>query len=318
MIKKKYGTSLGLTFLACLFPIAIFSQSFPRYQESQGLLIIETESALNYGSWELDTVKTGYTGEGYLHYRGSNLYNSPGFSLLKFEIVIEKTGKYRFQWHSRIAVGESQSDHNDSWLRFHDASDFYGEKEGQKVYPKGVGKTPNPNGSSASGWLKVYQNNLDNWTWATRTSDHDPHEIFVEFDTAGIYTIEISGRSNGHAINRLALYHSDVNSSYALDLSRQESERIQNVSIQELLIKPLTIRPTIANMMIYIDLPGTLHAGQYEAQMMNTIGQNLQSFSFFADGNSEITLPISHLGQGIYLVRFKKKGFIYQGKFVKQ
>lgn len=309
---------LALILITWIFPIVCFTQSPPRFQESGGLAIIEIESAPTYGSWELDTAILGHTGQGYLHYKGSNMYNTPGFSLLTFEIAIETTGRYRFQWHSRIAAGTSQSDHNDSWLRFHDASDFYGEKDGQRVYPKGTGKTPNPNGSSKNGWFKIYQNNLGNWTWATRTSDHDPHEIFVEFDTAGIYTLEISGRSNGHAINRLALYHSDVNASLALDLSRPESERIQNVSIHEIPVKPLTIRPTVASRMINIDLPSTLHAGQYEAQIINTLGQHLQSFSFLVNGNSEIGLPISHLGQGIYVVRFRRDAIMYQGKFMKQ
>ncbi len=309
---------LAWILVACLFPTAILAQSPLRYQESAGIVIMEIESAENNGSWELETSEVGHTGDGYLHYRGENFYNTPGNSLLTFEIAIEKTGKYRFQWHSRIALGESNTEHNDSWLRFKDASDFYGEKNGQRVYPKGVGKTPNPNGTSVDGWLKIYQNNLNNWTWVTRTSDHDPHEIFVEFDTVGIYTIEISGRSNGHAINRLALFHSDANTSFALDLTQPESERIQTVAVEEISFKTLKIRPTVANDVIYLDLPPSLNAGDYEGQIVNVLGQQMHSFSLPINRKNEVAIPVFQLGRGIYLVRFRKDAFYYQGKFIKQ
>lgn len=304
--------------VACLIPLAISAQSPPRYQEVEGIVVIEIESADNYGDWELETSLTGHTGDGYLHYKGVNFYSNPGHSLLNFEIAIEKPGRYRFQWHSKIAIGESNTEHNDSWLRFKDASDFYGEKNGQRVYPKGVGKTPNPNGTSKDGWLKIYQNNQNNWTWITRTSDHDPHEIFVEFDTTGIYKLEISGRSNGHAINRLALFHDEANAAQALDLSRPESQRIDIVSVKEIPFRPLTIRPTIAHSMIYLDMPPSIDAGEYEGQIINLLGQPMQSFSLRINRKNEIAIPISRLGRGIYLLRFRKEAFYYQGKFIKQ
>lgn len=309
---------LTLILFTCLFPIAILAQSLPRFQESGGLVVIEIESAVAYGAWALDTNRIGYTDDGYLQYNGPDYYNNPGNSLLDFEIAIEKPGKYRFQWHSLIAVGESNTEHNDSWLRFNDASDFYGEKNGQKVYPKGVGKTPNPNGSSADGWMKIYQNNANNWTWVTRTSDSDPHEIYVEFDTIGIYTIEISGRSNGHAINRLALYHSDVNASVALDLTQPESEQIQTVGISEIPFRTLTIRPTVATRVIYLDMPTSIPVGVHEGNITNLLGQEIHSFSIHINGTDEVAIPITQLGKGIYFVRFRKDSFYYQGKFMKQ
>lgn len=304
--------------IICLFPMAVLAQSPPRYQEAEGIVVIEIESAANYGAWELETSVAGHTGDGYLHYKGENFYSDPGNSLLNFEIAIEKTGRYRFQWHSRIAVGESNTEHNDSWLRCKDANDFYGEKDGQRVYPKGVGKTPNPNGTSKDGWLKVYQNHLNNWTWITRTSDHDPHEIFVEFDTVGIYSIEISGRSNGHAINRLALFHGDAIAAEALDLSRPESQRIDVVTVREIPLRALKIRPTVANDMIYLDIPLSIDAGLYQGQIINLLGQPVQSFSSPINGKSEVALPVSRLGRGTYWVRFQKGAFYYQGKFIKQ
>lgn len=316
-MKNQTKKSIGILF-ACLFPILVMAQTVPQYQESEGIIVIEIESATNYGSWVLDTAIAGYTGDAYLQYTGPNFYNNPGNSLLNFEISIEKTGKYRFQWHSRIAVGNSQSEHNDSWLRFQDASDFYGEKNGQKVYPKGIGKTPNPNGSSANGWMKIYQNNPNNWSWKTRTSDNDPHEIYVEFDTTGIYTLEISGRSNGHAINRLALFHSEASASQSLDLTRPESELVQAVGIVKIPVRNLKIRPTLAKDLIYLDIPQSLNPGEFEGEIINLLGQKMRTISFPINGKSKVVIPIAQLARGIYFIRFQKDSVYYQGKFMKQ
>lgn len=303
--------------LACLIPLALSAQTLPRYQESEGIVVVEIESALNYGEWALETDLTGYTGEGYLHYKGENFYSNPGNSLLNFEIVIEKPGRYRFQWHSKIAIGDSNTEHNDSWLRFKDASDFYGEKNGQRVYPKGTDKTPNPNGTSKDGWLKIYQNNQNNWTWVTRTSDHDPHEIYVEFDTAGVYSLEVSGRSNGHAINRIALYHEDASSAEALDLTRSESQRLDIVAVQEIAVRAIKLRPTIARNNIFLELPPSLPTGEYQGQIINLRGQYIQSFSFYLDGQDELTVPVGHLGRGSYFIRVQEGLRYFQAKFIK-
>ena len=295
----------------------MLAQSVPRFQESEGVIIVEIESALDYGSWVLDTLRSGYTGKGYLQYKGSNLFNDPGNSLLSFEIAIKKTGKYRFQWHSLIAVGESNTEHNDSWLRFKDASDFYGQKNDEIVYPKGVGKTPNPEGSSSKGWLKIYQNNRDGWTWTTRTSDRDPHDIFVEFDSAGIYTLEVSGRSNGHAIDRLALYHRDVNSSAALDLKRPESENIQIVDVRDIGVRNIKIRPTIATSDIYLDLPVSISPGQQTYQIINVFGQQIASSTVFVMPGATSPISISHLQGGVYFIQFQRNSMQFRGKFIK-
>ena len=306
--------------ITCLYPMAIFTQSIPQFQESEGVIIIEIESAIDYGSWELDTNKTGYTGSGYLVYKGPNLFNNPGMSLMPFEIAVEKAGKYRFQWHSLIAVGESNTEHNDSWLRFKDAGDFYGQKGDEKVYPKGVGKSPNPEGSSARGWLKIYQNSRDGWTWQTRTSDRDPHDIFVEFDSAGIYTLEVSGRSNGHAIDRLALYHSDVSVSAALDLTRPESDQIQTTAVTKSIIPArLELRPTLATDFITMDISAVPHSDRSKATVFDFTGQHVLSFPLHSSAHAKtLVLPVSQLPRGQYLIQIQTNQTPHIGRFIKQ
>lgn len=194
------------------------------YKEENGLVVIEPERVPVEGDWELKTDIAGYTGAGYIRWNGNDQFNNPGQGLMEYTIQIQTPGTYRFNWRSRITLGNSNSEHNDSWLRFPNADDFFGEKNnGSKVYPKGSGKTPNPEGSSKDGWLKIYMNSQGEWRWIARTSDNDAHNIFVTFNNPGIYTMQISGRSKGHAIDRIIMYTEPVNANNAEALENLES-----------------------------------------------------------------------------------------------
>ena len=138
---------------------------------------------------------------------GSQNLANPGTGLTTFKIKINNPGVYQFIWRSAVTIGNNGTDHNDSWLRFPDADDYYGLKANSKVYPNGSGKTPNPAGSSKDGWFKIYRGGSDlSFKWQSSTSDNDGHDIYVEFDTAGVYTMEISARSSGHAIDQFVLF----------------------------------------------------------------------------------------------------------------
>lgn len=70
-------------------------------------------------------------------------------SQIEVNIQINTVGTYQFVWRSRIATGDNKTEHNDTWLRFPDADDFYGQRDGSIVYSKDSGK---------EGWFKVYMN----------------------------------------------------------------------------------------------------------------------------------------------------------------
>ena len=194
-----------------------------QYEDVAGLVVIEMESGAIVDDWFLDTAKGDYTGSGYYQWGGSNHFSTPGNGLIDYKIKIETTGTYRFQWRSQIAVGSDTSEHNDSWLRFPDADLFFGQKGDSIVYPGGSGNTPNPNGTSKDGWFKIYVKHLGEWGWGTKTSDHDAHDIYVTFDDPGVYTMQISGRSTGHAIDRLVLYTDAVSTNTAIDVAQRET-----------------------------------------------------------------------------------------------
>lgn len=198
-MKKRYINVLAGCFLALG---GLQAQTFT---ERNGSLNIEAEDLNLNSSWKKQTSLNGYKGSGYINWTGDDQFRSPGSGIISASIKINTPGKYKFQWISKVGIGDNPTEHNDSWLKFPNASAFYAEDGGDKIYPKGSGKTPNPEGAGGQGYFKVYINSTTNWTDRSWTSDNDPHAIFVEFNTAGTYTMQIGARSNGHLIDQIRL-----------------------------------------------------------------------------------------------------------------
>ncbi|PWJ39174.1 hypothetical protein [Sediminitomix flava] len=181
------------------------------FQEQDSLILAEFEDAIFEGEdWKL--VKSDQTtGSGYMVWQGDDFLGNPGNGLATFKLNINNVGTYRFIWNSAVTKGDNGTEHNDTWLRFADASDFYGKKNGQRVYPKGTGKSPNPNGSSKDGWFKIYRsgNDLD-FKWQAKTSDNDGRDIYVVFDEPGTYLMEIAARSSWHGIDKFMLFQEEA------------------------------------------------------------------------------------------------------------
>ncbi|MBD3314443.1 MAG: hypothetical protein GF344_01540, partial [Chitinivibrionales bacterium] len=188
----------------------------PVFQENNGLVVIEIESIDPANGWSEKTTAADYSGNGYFEWTGSDMFNAPGSGTLTYKVRISSTGTYRFQWRNKVGAGTQTTEHNDSWLRIPDADDFYGKKGGDIVHPKGVCSSDCPEGSGKDGWFKVYCSGTMNWTWSTNTSDNDAHQIYADFNSPGDYTIEISGRSKHHLLDRFVLYKSTVSDPLAL------------------------------------------------------------------------------------------------------
>lgn len=193
------------------------------FQESGGIVKAEFENAVFTNDWELKTFLEGATGEGYMVWNGADFFSRPIVGRTTFSIKITTAGTYRFLWHSAYTIGDNGTEHNDTWLRFSDAEDYYASKGDGKVYPKGVGKTPNPEGASADGWFKIYRSGNDKgFKWQARTYDRDPHQIYVTFDQAKVYKMEVSGRSNGHAVDKFLLHLDTINEADAINADFSE------------------------------------------------------------------------------------------------
>jgi uncharacterized protein YjdB len=211
------------------------------YQDINGIVVMEAENLSIPSGWSKQSTVSGFTGSGYISWTGPEYFSSVGNGLISTKIFINSPGVYRFQMRSRVGNGSSSTEHNDTWVRFPDASDYFALKGSgtTKIYPKGSGKTPNPNGAGSGGWFKIYMNSL-NWTWNTYTSDNDAHDIYVQFNSSGVYTMELSARSSFHLIDRLVLHK---NSSNPLSLMNQEtkcSDEVINVPVTSIAVSPTT------------------------------------------------------------------------------
>ncbi len=196
------------------------------FQEENGLVVVEAESG-NTAGWNSTNIN-GATGI----IANTNSLNNQNGSTIPYQITISEPGVYRFNWRSFYS-GPSPTDENDNWLRFpnNDNVWFFGLKgaptseaaiisnlQGSQtniVFPGGTPRqTPAtmPEGVSNNGYLKVYRSGGTSqvYDWQAKTSDFDPHDIYVWFVNPGTYTMEISERSLGHAIDKFALYKVDT------------------------------------------------------------------------------------------------------------
>ncbi|WP_020533547.1 Ig-like domain-containing protein [Flexithrix dorotheae] len=198
------------------------------YAENDGLLIIEGEEATLTGDWKFKSDLSGYTGQGYIEWDGPNYFDKPVSDILTFNITINKTGTYKFQWHSRIAKGNLPSENNDTWFKVENAK-MFAEEDGAIVYPKDGYNAPSgaaTSYNSVDGWFSVYHGIVNAWSWRSYVISplYATFQIFVEFDKPGEYELQIAPRSNGHAIDRLILFHPEsVLGDVARDLSNNET-----------------------------------------------------------------------------------------------
>lgn len=210
MNRRIYSYLSVLTFIL-LLPFQVNAQcDGADFQETNGIAVIETEAVSYPSGWQKETSASGYTGSGYLAWRGSNYFGSPGNAVITYKVKINSPGVYRFQWHNKVGIGSNGTEHNDSWLRIPDAYDFFAQQGSSIKYPQG-GKFRKSNkvveGSSGNGWMKIYNSGgASNFNWTSYTSDNDAHKVYAEFTSSGVYTIQVSARSQGHFIDRIVLY----------------------------------------------------------------------------------------------------------------
>lgn len=197
------------------------------FEENDGIVSIEFENNDFLDGWVLKNDASDTSGDGYMQWEGNASLGNPGNGMVVFPIRISTAGTYQFLWHSSYRKGNNGTEHNDSWLRFSDADDFFGRKgNGSIVYPKGSGKEPNPNGSSSDGWFKIYRSGNDNaFKWQASTSDNDAHDVFVTFSSPGVFLLEVSARSDFHAIDRMLLFQEDINKNDAIEAAAVFSQK---------------------------------------------------------------------------------------------
>ncbi len=191
-----------------------------QFVEEDGIVVVEVESVSETKGWEHEQSEDSETV--YYRWAGDSHLERPretGFNRkrLEYRIRITTPGTYRFRWRSKNAgLGES-SVQADSWLRIIGADDFYAKRvdSGENVsikYPEGgvfVRSNLEIDGASHYGFMSVFSDREKGWSWSTLADEQMAHGIYADFKQAGIYIVEIAGRSPHHAIDKFVLYSED-------------------------------------------------------------------------------------------------------------
>lgn len=147
------------------------------FQEQDGLLVVEIESAPTSDDWVRETSLSGYTGAAYYTWDGPNRYNAPGSGVLTYRINITTPGTYNFRMHNRHDFPDSTLA-NDVFVKLNDGD-----------------------------WVKTFSPRRGEWTWTTRHEFGHNDKPLAEYTLdAGVHALQFSGRSNGFSIDRFVLY----------------------------------------------------------------------------------------------------------------
>lgn len=166
--------------------------------EQDGILAIEAESSVDLPSqeWVFESDIAGFSGDGYLRAQRTS-FNTPGFGILGYDFLVTNTADYQFAFSSRIGLGTSRSEHNDSWVRLVD-------EQGQGITP-----IANNNDTRAGEWHKVFMNVNGSWAHNASNRDRDARSLAWNLVEGTQYELQISSRSEDHLVDRLILWDRD-------------------------------------------------------------------------------------------------------------
>jgi hypothetical protein len=155
--------------------------ALPVVHESGGLIVIECEANGPAGAWTPETSYSGYTGDSYYRWNGSNHYHAPGNGTLTYDFEVGTAGTYQFRIHNLHDHPDSSLE-NDCWVRMDGGT-----------------------------WLKAYSNagggTIGLWNWATRHEFGNGSQMDAQYVLSeGVHRIEISGRSTNFRMDRFHLY----------------------------------------------------------------------------------------------------------------
>lgn len=306
-----------ITYCSIIFiHFSVFSQnSTCFYEETNNIVAIEAEDMDTGGQWSVKTSVTGFLGSGYLEWGKGSYFNTPGTGAFSVKIKINNTGLYKFQWRSKVGAGTSSTDENDSWLRFPDADDFFAQEGTSIIYPKGSGKTPNPEGAGADGWFKVYSSGTTSWTWSTRTSDNDGHDIFVQFDTPGIYTMEISARSEFHLLDRIVLSKSVVSNPTGSSIEKATCTNSTLSVTDNIDAKKFKVFPNPVSASNKVSITG-IQPDSYKVTIMDILGKQVSRKMNATFKNDIEELEIGYLKSGLYFITLRSLNNSYSSKLL--
>lgn len=183
--------------------------NFP-FVAQNGLVVMEAESVPLEEGWEDRTDASGYTGTGYRFFTKNSFWGGDPVGRTSYFFDIDSPGIYSM-------FVRAQKDHKQLDL----ANDCYVKMVGQK----GVdGKD-----------VKLYLggNRINFWRFSDQLDYHEEKfSAKYNFEGVGTYELQLSGRSQNFAIDRIVLYKQGTSSTVALDPRTPESPRREGLPIK--------------------------------------------------------------------------------------
>ena len=165
------------------------------YLAQSDLIVVQMESSGAPGDWANSTSTPGFTGDGYIEWRGPNLFNSPGQGVFGFDFEVSTGGQWILSMRNRHENPDA-TEENDVWIRVDGGS-----------------------------WVKTFSNmngSVGAWTWESRFDFSHDNQPQASYNLSpGQHRIEFSGRSFGFKIDSFHLYRPGADG--ATDPSRPQS-----------------------------------------------------------------------------------------------
>ena len=189
------------------------------YIEKNGMVVIEAENMILRDAWVKEQME-GSSNDSSIVWKGKSYFKQPDKGIISTQFEIFSPGKYTFKMRTKVGLGGNSTEHNDTWVKFPDAKEFYGLRNANRIYPVGSAGLPFMDNRSATrkGYLKMFSSGTTNWTWNTLTYDEESYDVMVEFDKPGVYTLELAARSDYHVIDKMILFRPTVNTPYAPEI----------------------------------------------------------------------------------------------------
>ncbi len=193
------------------------------FEANNGIILIETESNIIPTGWGI--VKSN--GKTFIEWDNPSQFDKPGPDAFSYSVNVKEAGIYRIQINSRINEGTNNSEHNDTWLKMANNENivFFGykgsgtaaqietelaKKSTKIVFPAGTGLGNTVAGPSVDGWFKYFSKGI-NWNWGTFTNEENPYDVYVKFNSPGLYEVQLGGRAQYHALDKIVLYNIETN-----------------------------------------------------------------------------------------------------------
>lgn len=170
-----------------------------RYVQSEPVILIEVESVPVTEGWAYAADASKHSGLGYLEWNTEGQGIKPGKGVLKYSFEITESGNYQFFIRGKMKdpknrLDTTDPDGNDIWVKFIGGSDIRNQK---------------PLGND---WNKIaILGHPEGWSWNTNADIGKQHPLtpVCRYFEKGTYSVELSGRSQGYAIDKIAIIKYD-------------------------------------------------------------------------------------------------------------